>query len=456
MERAETSPLSTLADGLASGAIDPRGLLEEILQAIGEADPAIFTLVTADRARREAAAAAARRASGRALGPLDGAPIAWKDLFDLEGFVTTAGSRALGNDPPAKGDAPVVAALAGAGMVTVGRVNMTEFAYSGIGLNPHFGTPVNPFGTVPRVPGGSSSGSAVVVARGLTPVSIGSDTGGSVRIPAAFNGIVGYKASSGRYPMQGVFPLSPTLDTLGVFARSVVDAAMVDAGMRGLAPTAPQPLAVLRIIVPTTIVLDDCEPEVIANFESSLAALQEGGAVIERRPFPIFEEIAALQTRHGAIVAHEAYALHRERLATSAAFQIDPRVVARLRATGSLDPTGLTALLAARSDLVRRATAMLGDALIAYPTIAHVAPSVGELEADDALFTRVNFKTLRNTALGNMLDWPGVSLPNGFGRDGAPTGFLLSAACGRDDRLLGAARAVERLFARAALTKSEN
>ena len=447
MARATTSPLSAIARDLECGAIDPRRLAEETLEAIGEADPAIFTVVTAERARREAAASAARRAAGRALGPLDGVPIAWKDLFDLDGLVTTAGSRALDDDPPAKADAPVVAVLAAAGMTTVGRVNMTEFAYSGIGLNPHFGTPANPCGATPRVPGGSSSGSAVAVARGLVPVAIGTDTGGSVRIPAAFNGIVGYKASSARYPMQGVFPLSTTLDTLGPLTRSVADAAMIDAVMRGLAPKTPRPGAVPRILVPANVVLDDCEPEVIANFEASLAALASAGAVIERRPFPSFDEIAALHARHGAIVAHEAYALHRERLAGPKAALIDRRVVARLSATASLDPAGLPALLAARGDLIARAAAAMGDALVAYPTVAHVAPAIAELEADDALFTRVNFKTLRNTALGNMLGWPGVSLPNGFGRDGLPTGFLVSAPPGDDDRLLAAALAVEQIFA---------
>jgi aspartyl-tRNA(Asn)/glutamyl-tRNA(Gln) amidotransferase subunit A len=327
---------------------------------------------------------------------------------------------------------------------------MTEFAYSGIGLNPHFGTPINPYGSTPRVPGGSSSGSAVAVARGLTPAAIGSDTGGSVRIPAAFNGIVGYKASSGRYPMHGVFPLSPTLDTLGVFARCVADAATIDAAMRGLAPSFPEATGDLRILVPTTIVLHDCESEVLANFEASLAALERAGAAIERRPFPIFDDIAALQARHGAIVAHEAYALHRARLATPAADLMDRRVVARLRATQSLDPSGLPALLEVRPDLIKRAAEACGDAFIAYPTVAHVAPPIAALEADDELFARVNFKTLRNTALGNMLDWCGVSLPNGFGRDAMPTGFLLSAPPGRDDCLLAAARAVESIFARAA------
>jgi len=329
---------------------------------------------------------------------------------------------------------------------------MTEFAYSGIGLNPHFGTPLNPYGSTPRVPGGSSSGSAVAVARGLTPVAIGTDTSGSVRVPAAFNGVVGYKSSAGRYPMEGVFPLSRTLDTLGVFARSVADAILIDKAMRGAAPVLapPAPIQGLRLIVPTTIVLDDCEPEVLANFEASLAALAAAGAVIERRPFPIFDEIGALHKRFGLIVAHEAYALHRERIAGPAAAVMDRRVVKRLAAAKALDPSALPALLEARRALVKRAAATCGGALVTYPTVAHVAPAIARLDNDDEVFAQVNMKTLRNTMLGNMLDWCGVSLPNGFGADAMPTGLLLSGRPGEDDRLLAAALAVEETVAAAA------
>lgn len=449
MAGATNSVLLDLAGRLDSGAIDSRRLVEQTLKAIEASDPAIFTLVTAERARREAAASDARRAAGRAIGPLDGAPVAWKDLFDFAGIVTTAGSRALADAPPAKADAPVVAALAGAGMAAIGRTNMTEFAYSGIGLNPHFGAPLNPHGSAPRIPGGSSSGSAVAVARGLTPVAIGTDTSGSVRVPAAFNGIVGYKSSSGRYPMQGVYPLSQTLDTLGVFARSVADAILIDKAICGAAPALPAPQSVggLRLIVPTTIVLDECEPEVLVNFEASLAALAAAGAIVERKPFPIFDEIAALNRRYGLIVAHEAYALHRERIAGPAAAVMDRRVVKRLSAAGALDPSGLPALLQARRELVKRAAAACGGALVVCPTVAHVAPPIAPLENDDEVFAQVNMKTLRNTMLGNMLDWCGVSMPNGFGADAMPTGFLLSGLPGEDDRLLAVALAVEEIVA---------
>jgi aspartyl-tRNA(Asn)/glutamyl-tRNA(Gln) amidotransferase subunit A len=452
MTNADTSAILKIARKFEAGDIDAQRLAEQTLGAIGQADPAIFTLVTAERARREAAASVERRCQGRAISPLDGVPVAWKDLFDLEGVTTRAGSRVL-NDGPAKADAPVVMALAAAGMVTVGKVNMTEFAYSGIGLNPHYGTPINPHGLTPRVPGGSSSGSAVVVARGLTTAAIGTDTGGSVRIPAAFTGIVGYKASGGRYPMAGAFPLSKTLDTLGVLAGSVADAILVDAGMRGITPALPAPAVIegMRLIVPTNIVMYDCETEVLANFDASLAALKAAGAVIERKPFPIFDEIMTLQKEFGAIVAHEAYDLHRERLSAGAGARMDRRVVSRILAAAKLDATTLPKVLEARRDLTARATAACGDAFVAYPTVAHVAPPIAAIEDDDEAFVQINMKTLRNTMLGNMLDWCGVSLPNGLGFEAMPTGFLLSGAPGDDDRLLAAALAIEKTFAPRAL-----
>ena len=457
MQSAKRSTVTEIAQAFASGASDPVRLVDQTLRAIAQADPAIFTLVTADRARREAAASAERRANGRVLGPLDGVPIAWKDLFDLEGVVTTAGSRVLSREAPASVDAPVVAALAAAGMVAAGRLNMTEFAYSGIGLNPHYGTPINPYGSTPRVPGGSSSGSAVVVARGLTAASVGTDTGGSVRIPAAFTGVVGYKSSGGRYPMDGVFPLSKTLDTLGVFTRTVSDAILIDAAMRGFPPKAltPPPIDGVRFVVPTSVVLDDCEDGVIANFEASLSALKEAGAVIERKPFAIFDEIAALNAKLGPIVAHEAYALHRERLAGPTAERMDRRVVARLSAAAKLDSSGLPKLLEARDSLIKRAIAACDGALVAYPTVAHVAPEIAQLESDDDAFVRTNAKTLRNTMFGNMLDWCGVSLPNGLGQDRMPTGFLLSGMPRGDDQLLATAIIVEKIVCpRASVQKS--
>lgn len=434
---------------LQSGPLDPVTLLEAVLEAVEGADPAIFTALCPERARREADAARRRLAEGRALGLLDGIPLAWKDLFDMAGMATAAGSALLRSAPAATADAPVVAALCAAGMVAVGRTNMSEFAFSGLGLNPHYGTPENPRAAgEARVTGGSSSGAAAAVAAGLVPVAIGSDTGGSVRIPAAFCGLVGYKASRGRYPMEGVFPLSTSLDTLGPLTRSVQDAIWVDAAMRGKTAPAVErtTLSGKTLVVPTSVVFDEAEAGVVAAFESGLARLAAAGARIERRTFPLFDEVLALGARHGALVTAEAYALHRARLETDAA-AMDPRVANRVALGSRIAMADYVALLAARRRMVAAFAEEIGpDSLLVHPTVAHVAPKIAPLLADDALFVATNIRTLRNTMLTNFLDGCGVSLPCGAGEEGMPVGLLLSAPHGQDDRLLSAALAAEPLL----------
>src|SRR5271170_4012062 len=230
-----TTSAAALARLYRKGTITPSEAADWFLDRIETAtDRAIFIAMTAERARREAATSTARYRAGAPLGPLDGVPVAWKDLFDLVGTTTTAGSDIYRSAPPARADATVVRNLADAGMVSLGKVNLSEFAYSGLGLNPHFGTPRNPYdANVHRVPGGSSSGSAVAVAAGLAPVAIGTDTGGSVRIPAAFNGLVGFKTAEGSIDRTGIFALSPTLDTVGPLARTVEDCLLLYSALRG-------------------------------------------------------------------------------------------------------------------------------------------------------------------------------------------------------------------------------
>ncbi len=442
-----TTALQLVAE-LQSGRQDPVALVEAGLAAI-EAydDPTIFTLVTEERARGEAEAAAERLAAGRPTSLLDGVPLAWKDLFAFAGETTTAGSKLLLEAPPAADDAKVVQRLKAAGMVALGRVNMTEFAYSGLGLNPHFGTPRNPAARDQiRIPGGSSSGSGAVVAAGLAPISIGSDTGGSVRIPAAFNGLVGYKASHGRYPMQGVYPLSTSLDSLGVLCHSVFDAALVDAAMTGhLAPNVTRRSAEgLQLIVPNNVVFDRAEPDVIAAFEATLTRLAEIGVTSERRRIPEFDAFFALTAERGALIGAEAYALHAERLAGPEKAHYDRRIVDRLMLGKTLSAADLIAIRDTRARLVAEMAAELGpDCLLAYPTVAHVAPPLNPLLADDELYVETNILTLRNTMIGNFLDFCGVTLPCGLDRNGMPIGFLLSAANGQDEAVLAAALAVE-------------
>ncbi len=439
-----------LGADLRAGRLDACDLIEATLAAIAaHPDKAIFTEVTAQRARKEAQAARARLRAGLPLSPLDGVPVAWKDLFDVEGRVTTAGSQVLKSNPPAREDAALLKAAACAGLVLVGLVNMTEFAYSGIGLNPHFGTPRNPRDpNVHRAPGGSSSGSGVVVAAGLAPVAIGTDTGGSIRVPASFNGVVGYKTSTGRFPMEGAFPLSRTLDTLGPLANTVEDCALTDAALRGaLAPEARRrDVAGLHILVPQTLVLDGLQDEVAANFEAAIARLAAAGAKIERRPLPQLAAIPEVIAKHGHLLGAEALHVHRERLMGLDADRIDRRVVKRIRLAESMTAVDLVEVLQTRARLIAEANAAIGDAIVAFPTTPHVAMPIAPLEADDDVFARQNVKSLRNTMVGNFLDWCGVAIPNGVDGQGMPTSLLLSATHGRDTAVLSAALSAEALI----------
>ena len=433
-------PAAAIARAFAAGEASPVALTEHLIERIAGQTSPVFLTVTAERARAEARSAQARLEAGRPASALDGVPIAWKDLFDLEGERTTAASEIYRDAVPANVDAPVAALAAAAGMVCLGKVNLTEFAYSGLGLNPHYGTPVNPHDAqTPRAPGGSSSGSAVAVASGLAPCAIGSDTGGSVRIPAAFNGLVGYKSSEGRIDKRGVFALSPTLDTVGPLARTVEDCVLLDMILRGAVTTGArrQSSTDLVVFVPDGIVMSDLEPAVAENFEASVRRLEKAGARIVAGSLAPLEEAARLGVEIGAITAPEAYVEHRDLVDGTEADRIDRRVLARIRNGGRMTAAGLIAIQRARvAGMVQLAT-LLDGALLAMPTTVHVAPAIAPLEADDDLFNRINLKTLRNTAIGNFLNLPGLAIPNGTDAAGMPTSFLLSATGNDDDRLLG-------------------
>lgn len=449
MDTDRLSALSAAAIGrlYLAGETDPVAVTEFFLDRIRSCpDQAVFISLTADRARAEAAASARRYRAGRPLGPLDGVPIAWKDLVDLAGTTTTAGAEVLRNAPPAKADAPIAHSLAQAGMVSLGKTNLSEFAYSGLGLNPHYGTPANPFDAVtPRAPGGSSSGSAVAVARGLAPCAIGTDTGGSVRIPAAFNGLVGLKTSEGRIDKTGVFPLSRTLDTVGPLARTVEDCILLDAALRRAVATDIRrgDLAGLRIVVPENVVFDQAEDGVIANFERALATLAAGGARIERRRIAILDEVMAVGAARGALTAAEAYVLHRDLIEGPDAERVDNRVVSRILGGKRMSAYDLLAIQEMRQRLKPAMVAELDGALLAMPTVPHAAPEIAALEADVDLFHRTNVRTLRNTMIGNTLDLCGLALPTGRDGRGLPTSLLLSAPAGAEARLLSAGLAAE-------------
>lgn len=410
------------------------------------ADPSIFITLTQERAFREAEASDQRRQMGKTKGPWDGIPVVWKDLFDTQGDPTTAGARVYQNAPPAHQDASVVAACRDAGMVCLGKSNLSEFAYSGLGLNPHFGTPVNPRSdATPRAPGGSSSGSAVAVAAGLAPIAVGTDTAGSVRVPASFCGIPGFKSSQNRYANDGIFPLSSSLDSVGSFAQTVDELIALDAIMRvkPVMPSAQANLNEPEFIVPQTLVFDDVAPAILKQFEAFTERLSNAGFKVSRVSFPIFGEVTLLFRRHGTLTVAEAATLHSALLMSDQAALMDQRVRTRILTASGFSAQDYIKLQWERARLQQETGVQLGGKFLLFPTVAVTAPKLCDLEADDEHFAEVNLKVLRNTMLGNYLGTPGVTLPIGADEDGLPIGALISAAFGQDDRVLAAAKTIE-------------
>jgi aspartyl-tRNA(Asn)/glutamyl-tRNA(Gln) amidotransferase subunit A len=438
--------IAALTDDFRSGRRTPLEACQDTLErAASPAAEGAFVSLRPEEALAEAAASSARWAAGRPRGPLDGVPVAWKDLFDLAGTVTTGGSAIRRDAAPAEADAPVVANLKRAGTVSVGKTNLSELAYSGLGLNPHFGTARNPFDPE-RVPGGSSSGSAVAVAAGVVPCAIGTDTSGSLRIPASFCGLVGYRPTSWRVDRTGVMALAPSLDTVGPLTTTVADAMLVDAALRGEGldgPTASRAAdaSTVTLIVPEGELTEAVEPAVAAVFDAHLERLAAAGAKVERRPVPVLDAAFAALDEHGTLVGAEAAIEHAELLASEDAERLDPRVRRRLVA-GRLDPAAYRALLLARPALEGRLTADLGKALLAFPTVRHQAPTLVALARDDTYF-EMNAKTLRSTMVASYLDLPSLSLPCGTDEDGLPVGLHLSALTGRDAALFRDARSIE-------------
>ena len=432
------------------GEAGPIEMTEFVLDRIANAkDDNVFITVCADRARAEALAAENRYAVGSPWSALDGVPIAWKDIFDVAGTPTTAASKLLAGSAPKDTDMPCVARVKAAGMVTVGKLNMTEFAYSGLGLNPHFGTPINPNDRkTPRSPGGSSSGSGAAVAARLVPCAIGSDTGGSVRIPAAFNGVVGYKTSTGRIDKTGLTPLSRTYDTFGPLAHSVEDCVMLDMLLRGEVASAVRrgDLSSLTLIAPTNVVMDDAEPAVLANFEMSLDVLAGRGVKIRRERVEALDRVLELTAINGSLIAAEAYTEYRGIVESDRVAEIDRRVIFRMMAGKRMAASDVLSIQRERARLIPMLSAQMAGALLVMPTTPITAPEVAPLEADDDLFHKINTRTLRNTTPGNVLDLCGVAIPNGRDGNRMPTSFLMSACHGEDEKLLGYALEVERII----------
>ena len=433
---------------LAAGRSSSRELTEQALAAAtggGEA-ASTFIAVHAETARASADAIDRLRAAGVPLPPLAGLPITIKDLFDEAGQVTRAGSRVLESAAPAVADSTVVRRLRAAGAVIVGRTNMTEFAFSGLGLNPHYGTPRNPWDRATgRIPGGSSSGAAVSVSDGMAAAAIGTDTGGSVRIPSALCGLTGFKPTARRVPMDGVLPLSPSLDSVGPLARSVACCALLDAVLAGepVQVLRPAALAGARLALPRTLVREGMDASVAAAFDAACGALSAAGAAIVEIDIPEFNELGHIN-RLGGFTAAEAWAWHA-RLVEERGEGYDPRVVSRIRRGAAMPAAAYIELLAERRRWIAAVQERLAQAhaeTLVLPTVPVVAPQITELRDSDEAYTATNLLILRNPTLINFLDGCALSLPCHRAGE-APVGLMLAAPAGHDAPLLALGAAAE-------------
>ncbi|MBD0271636.1 MAG: amidase [Acetobacteraceae bacterium] len=438
------------AEALAAGRASAEALTDEALGRIADsALPGTFTAVHADTARAQARAMDALRAAGAPPGRYAGVPVTVKDLFDEAGHTTRAGSVVLRDAPPATADALAVARLRRAGFVVLGRTGMTEFAFSGLGVNPHYGTPPSPWDRATgRLPGGSSSGAAVAAAEGMGFGGLGTDTGGSCRVPAALCGVTGFKPTARRVPLAGALPLSHSLDSIGPLARTVACCAVLDAVISGdeaPAPPIPRPARELRLALPRgTFLMEDMDATVAAVFNRALAVLSAAGARIELLDLPELAELPAVNAT-GGFAASEAWAWHR-RLIAERRGGYDPRILARIQRGERMTAAEYIDLVKARSRViaaVARRTAGF-DALIC-PTVPLIPPALTEVEPE-AEYNRINMLLLRNTAVGNFLDRCSISLP--IHRPGeAPVGLMLTGEAMADKALLAAAAGIEAALA---------
>jgi aspartyl-tRNA(Asn)/glutamyl-tRNA(Gln) amidotransferase subunit A len=402
-----------------------------------------------DQAKAQAEQADQRRRQGKRRSEIDGLPISVKDLFDIEGYTTMAGSVVLADQPAAVADALIVERLRQAGAIVMGTTNMTEFAYSGLGLNPHYGTPLSPWErAIERIAGGSSSGAAASVADGMSVAAIGTDTGGSVRIPAAFCGLVGYKPTASRIDMTGTLPLSLNLDSIGPLANSVTSCIWLGCVMAGESIKMPtvKPLAQTRFCVPQSLVFEQVDEVVAQRFELACQALRDQGAQVDTIELAQLLELATINA-DGGFTAAQAWQWHQTLLSGERASLYDRRVSTRIERGRALPPDYVARLQLVREDWIARViAAMSGYDVMLMPTVPVVPPRLAPLQTDDDLYAKSNLLILRNPSVVNFFNGCALSLP--CHTDGqAPVGLMIAAAAGQDEHLLGVALACEKALA---------
>lgn len=438
---------STLTRAYSAGEADPVEVTARCISRARDVAHGVFITVTEQRALAEARASGERYRRGAPLGPLDGVPVAWKDLFDIVGTVTTAGSRAFSESEPAAADAPAVARFAAAGAICIGKTGLSELAYSGLGINSYYGTPKHPTAPDPdRIVGGSSSGAAVAVAVEAAAISIGTDTSGSVRVPAALAGVTGYKPTAERLDRQALMAVSPTLDSVGVLSGDMDGIVTAEAYLRAegvSSESAREAVARPVLLIPDGELVTDLDEATAAAFERTVDTLRADGWVIERGVVAALAAGQAAMDRHGTIVAAEAAWVHRELLTSAKVAELDPRTRRRLELGAASAAVDYLQLVSLRMALISQLRGEIGDAAVIFPTVRLQAPRATSLEQDADLYARTNLRVLRSTMLGSYLNMPGIAIPTGVDGDALPTSLLVSLGPGDDLRLLAIARQIE-------------
>ena len=450
---ARLTPIAHTIASLAAGETTSRKLLEACLAAA--IDPSgqgarTFTRINSDAALQTADALDKRRRTGAHMGVLFGLPISVKDLFDVADEPTPAGSIVLADAPPASKDAVAVARLRDAGAVLVGRTNMTEFAYSGLGINPHYGTPRNPYDRVNgRIPGGSSSGAAISVADGMVAAAIGTDTGGSLRIPAALCGLTAFKPTARRVPREGVLPLSRSLDSVGAIAPTVACCARIDSVLSGesSAQLIPSEIQGLHFGVLQGYILNDLDSDVARRFEAAVSILSAAGANVAEVRFEALDEIPGCYA-NGGIPAYEAYDWHSQLISKHRELY-DPRVLVRILRGKEISQVEYSKLMDARRRIITEAEVACKklDAWL-LPTVPAIAPLIAKLVSDDVAYVQANAMMLRNSSVINFLDGCALSIPCHLPGE-APVGLMVAAPSGHDHRLLRIGLGIEAALAHA-------
>jgi len=443
--------ITDLKRSLSNGSVTSRQLVETALAAINDPNgegKATFIKVHAKEALQAADAIDAQRKKGGALPSLAGIPISLKDLFDEAGETTLGGSIVLIGQPAATQDATVVRRLREAGAIIIGRTNTVEFAYTGLGINPHYGTPKNVFDRATgRIPGGSTSGGGISVADGMATAAIGTDTGGSLRIPSALNGLVGFKPTQRRVSLDGVMPLSTSFDSAGPIGWTVADCALLDRIIadQKLEPSAPLTVKQLRLAVPQTYFLNELSPEVAKAFGAALSKLSAAGAKIVELPMTEFAMTPTVNPK-GMITASEAYAWHRKFI-KDGADKYDPRVLARIRTGETILAADYVELQNLRRQFIRKinAAAQDFDAML-MPTTPDIAPPISEVIKDDETYYKINARMLRNPSAVNIFDGCALSVPC-HEAGAAPVGLMVAGTQNQDQHILAVGQAIETVVA---------